>query len=70
MQATMYKMEKTYSQAAFDKFVASEIKSMKRYRAKGHRDFKNATDEQIQASAIALANCYNVGQVFVRGEAV
>lgn len=61
--ATTQKMTRTFSQAAFDKAVARDIKSMTAARAKGHRDYKNLTDDQIKAAAESLARIYNSGEV-------
>lgn len=34
--------------------IAQEVKSMRKLRSKGHRDWKNATDEQIDNCARAI----------------
>lgn len=65
MTATFQKMTKTFDQAAFDKFVAQQIKSMERQRAKGARDFAQMTDAEILASARSMARIYGAGTVLV-----
>ena len=64
MHATIQKLTKTYSQVAFDKFVAQQVKSMNKMRAKCHRDWKDATDEQIKGTAEAMARIYDAGTVW------
>lgn len=54
-------MTKTFNQTKFDRYVAREVKSMQRLRAKGHRDFTDMTDQQIAEWANASARIYGGG---------
>lgn len=66
MDATCNKLIPTFCQAKHDKWVAREIKSQTRLRAKGHRDFIKLSDESIARSAEMLARTYSVGTVYTR----
>jgi hypothetical protein len=66
MEATFTKMVKGYSLAKQDAWVRKEIQSMKRLRAKGHRDFKDMSDTSMLAAATKLARIYNVGETYTR----
>lgn len=65
MEATFRKLTKQYSQAAYDKYVAQQVRAMTKARTKGHRDFKNWTDAQIREAAESLARWYDVGTIYV-----
>jgi hypothetical protein len=64
MNATCTKMTKGFDAAKVERFIAKEIRSMKRLRDKGHHDFAAMTDAGIVAAAATLARIYNVGQTF------
>lgn len=64
MQATFTKMTKGFDAAKVERFIATEVRSMKRLRAKGHHDFAAMTDAGMIATAATLARIYNVGQTF------
>jgi hypothetical protein len=63
MQVTFTKLVKGFEQGRHDKYVAREIRQMKRLRAKGHRDFARMTDEGIVRAAEAIARINNAGEV-------
>lgn len=58
MNATLTKLTMTPDVAKAARALQREIKAMQRLRAKGHRDWKNATDEQIRAAAEAMTRIY------------
>ena len=64
MNATCTKMTKGYDIAKQGRWVIREIKTMKRLRDNGHRDFKNLTDTQISGIATKLARFYSVGTTY------
>lgn len=64
MEATFIKMTKGYSLEKQDRWVIREINSMKKLRAKGHRDFRDLTDSQISGIATKLARFYSVGTTY------
>jgi hypothetical protein len=64
MHATMTKLTRQFSQAHYDRYVAQNIRAMTKARAKGHRDFKHWTDEDIRKAAMTLARINNAGEVY------
>lgn len=64
MDATFTKMTKGYSLEKQDRWVVREIRSMKKLRASGYRDFRDLTDSQITAIATKLARFYSVGTTY------
>jgi hypothetical protein len=70
MTATLHKMTRHHDPAKFDRYVAQHDRQMTRWRSKGHRDWKDATDEQIRNNAEALARIYDAGATWTKGPAL
>ena len=62
--ATVERGIKKHDQAKVDKYIRQQVKAYTKLRNKGHRDWKDMTDEQIQATAEFMARTYNVGEIF------
>jgi hypothetical protein len=64
MPATLTKLTKHFSQCAYDRYIAQNIRAMTKARTKGHRDFKTWTDEEIRHAAETLARINQAGVIY------
>ena len=54
MTVTFYKMNAVKDEAMYAMRIAQEVKAMGKLRSKGHRDWKNVSDEVILNCARAI----------------
>ena len=62
--ATMTKLTEVFDQAIYDRYVAREVRGMKRLRTRGHVDFRDWSDAMIDEAATTLARINRAGYVY------